>query len=100
MLQSVPYSLHNSEQIGAGIALAGRSVDLAANLVTLRIRIDERDRSRVGNLAKRIAVIRADLARRTVPPSVQSSSAIEQPGAIPLLGEMESTVSQIEALFT
>src|SRR5262249_19649307 len=78
MLHSGPHSLHNSEQIGAGISLAGRAIDLAANLVTLRIRVDERDRSRVGNLAKRIAVIRAGLARRTVPSWVQSPSGDEQ----------------------
>src|SRR5262249_7597673 len=64
------------------------------------IRIDEGDRSRVRNLAKRIAVIQAHLARRTVPSSVQSSSANEQVRAIPFLSEMESTISQIEAVFT
>src|SRR5262249_12089702 len=67
MLHGVPYSLHDTEQIGAGISLAGRAVDLAANLATLHIHINERDRSRARDLAKRIAVIRADLARKTVP---------------------------------
>src|SRR5262249_44846862 len=59
MLHGVPSPLHHTEQIGAGISLAGRAVDLAANLAALPIHIDERDRSRIRYLAKRIAVIRA-----------------------------------------
>src|SRR5215467_8881230 len=78
MLHGVPYSLHYTEQIGAGISLAGRAVDLAANLATLGIHIDERDRSRIRDLARRIALIRAELSPETVSPLIQSSSASEQ----------------------
>jgi multidrug resistance protein MdtO len=100
MLHGVPHSLHDTEQIGAGISLAGRAVDLAANLATLDIHIDEGDRSRIRDLAKRIAVIRAELARKTIPPSIQSASAGEQIRSVPLLSEIESIVSQLEAVFT
>jgi len=100
MLHGTGYARHYGEQMGAIVALVGRAVDLAANLATLSIEIEERDRKRIRNVAERIATIRADLARGTVPRPTESSGEGDTGAGVPLLSEIEKTVSLIPAVCT
>jgi multidrug resistance protein MdtO len=90
-------SLHYREQMGALVALVGRLVDIAANLTYLNLSEDARTRMR--RLAEIIAGIRADLLGGRVPPSVEFDGASEGSHTVPLLNEMERTVSLLPEAF-
>lgn len=97
-LQRSPYSPQYREQTGALIALVGRLVDIAANMIELDIKIPERARSRVSNLAGNISKIRSDLVTGVILHSGRVGTP-ERLQAVPLLGEMETAVSQIHEAF-
>jgi multidrug resistance protein MdtO len=97
-LQRSPYSPQYREQIGALIALVGRLMDIAANLIQLDIEIPEHERTRVRTLAANIGKIRSDLVAGGIP-QPDLASASESLQAFPLLGEMETAVSQIPEMF-
>jgi multidrug resistance protein MdtO len=59
------------EQMGAVVVLAGRLVDIAANLTQLGIQFASHDRQRIGALAANIAGIRADLLSGKVPGQIE-----------------------------
>ncbi len=86
------------EQMGAVVALTGRLVDLAANLPEFTAGVPESER--VGRLASHIKKIREDLTRGSVPRRLEPASDTEIPSGLPLLGEMEQTVSLIYDAFT
>src|SRR6204780_2765343 len=100
ILTSSSYARQYNEQMGAVVALVGRLVDIAANLTQLSIRISDDNRQRIGVLAARIAGIRTDLLSRRVPSPNDSKIDSEAPGGIPLLREMEKTVSLIPEAFS
>jgi multidrug resistance protein MdtO len=91
------YSSQYREQMGAAIALVSRLLDLAANLMELKIHIPDADRKRISDLAGQIAGIRTDLARGAAPQRVPRD---DPPSAIPFLREMETTVCLIPEAFT
>jgi multidrug resistance protein MdtO len=86
--------------MGAVIALVGRVVDLAASLTQLSVRISDDDRERIHALSASIAGIRVDLLSRRVPSLIEFNSESKVPGGVPLLGEMERTVSLIPQVFS
>src|SRR3984885_4661132 len=100
ILTSSSYARQYNEQMGAVVALVGRLVDVAANLTQLNIRISDDDRQRIGVLAASIPGIRTDLLSRRVPRPIDSKIDSEAPGGIPLLREMEKTVSLIPEAFS
>jgi multidrug resistance protein MdtO len=98
-LQRSGYSPHYVEQMGAVAALAGRVVDIAAGLADLSIRLSAESRERVRLLMENIAGIRADLRDGGIPrlrKSVRETNALPE---LPMLYEMERTVSLIAGVF-
>jgi multidrug resistance protein MdtO len=100
ILQRSTYSSHYVEQMGAVVALVGRLVDIAANLTYLRVRVSEDDRRRMRVLAESIASIRADLVGGRLPRPIELPSESKTSHAVPLLHEMERTVSLIPEVFS
>jgi len=94
------YSPHYAEQMGAVVALVGRLVDIAANLTQLSIHVSGDDRRRIRALAAGIAGIRADLLSRQVPRPIEFNNESEVSAGVPLLREMEKTVSLIPKVFS
>jgi multidrug resistance protein MdtO len=94
------YSPHYSEQMGAVVGLVGRLVDIAANLTQLSMQVSADDRQRIRALAASIAGIRADLLSRRAPSLIDFNNNSETSGGVPLLAEMEKTVSLIPEVFS
>ncbi len=99
-LRRSTYSEQYREQMGAVVVLAGRLVDIAANLTQLRIQVARDDRQRIRALAASIASIHADLLSGRVPGLMEFNSESEPSGGVPLLLEMERTVPLIAAVFS
>ena len=87
-------------EMGALVALTGRLVDLAANLPLFASRVAEIDRERMSRLAERIREIRGDLIRGSAPKVPEPAAESATPANLPLLGEIEQTVSLISQAFT
>ena len=100
MLHRSAYGPQAVQQMGAVLALVGRLVDLAANLAQFTSHVPDIDRDRIGKVAQSIAVIRADLFRATVPRPTQLPGEDQPAPGLPLLREIERTVSQIPEIFT
>ena len=100
MLQRSSYGPQYAQQMGAVVALVGRLVDVAANLVQFSSLVPDYDRERIRKVAKNIAEIRACLARGTVPRLTELQGEIQAPSGLPLLYEIEKTVSLIPEVFT
>ena len=98
-LQRSVYSSHYCEQMGAVLALVARLLDLAANLVDLDVKPSDLDRERMRSLAQAIARIRSDLERGVVPSRAELHMENGVQSAVPLLREMEATVSLIPDVF-
>jgi multidrug resistance protein MdtO len=98
-LQRSSYSPHYREQMGAVLAFVSRLVDIAANLAHLDLNIVDLERDRMRSLAERIAGIRIDLERGVIPRQTETHSESSAPTAVPLLREMEVTVSLIPGIF-
>jgi multidrug resistance protein MdtO len=99
--RSLRRSNHSSEysvEMGGVTALVGRLVDLAATLTQLEFEASARDQKRLRNLASVLASIRDDLVNRRIPGPLQFNTDEETPG-VPLLGEIEHTVSLIPQAF-
>jgi len=94
-LRDSTHSLAYREQLGALVALAGRLVDIAANLTYFRIQPSENDRKRLRALSQHIANLRADLLSARIPPRIEFPDSAE----VPLLREMEKTVALIPDVF-
>jgi len=94
------WSLHYREQMGGLVALVGRLVDIAANLTQIEIQPSEKARARMRELAKIIAGIRGDLVSGKVPTSIKFDGVSEVSYTVPLLSEIERTVSLIPEAFT
>jgi multidrug resistance protein MdtO len=89
-----------SAAIGSVAVLIGRLVDLAAAMIPLSSGFSAGDRSRFRGLASSLASIRQDLMNREIPARVQFSTETESTAVVPLLGEMERTVTLITEAFT
>jgi multidrug resistance protein MdtO len=98
-LQRSSYSVHYREQMGAVLALVSRLVDLAGNLVHLDLKVPDVERDRMRNLAQTIAGIRADLEHGVALRQTELHSENETQSAVPLLREIETTVSLIPEVF-
>ena len=98
-LQRANYPAQRQQQMGAVVALTGRLVDLAANLAQFSPGRAGSDCRRLGAIAERIAVIRTALAKHAVP-QLPELPADDQTPCLPLVREIEGTVSLITAVFT
>lgn len=94
------YSQQYREQMGAVVALVGRLVDIAASMMQLGIQVAGDDRQRIRALAASLARIRAALpsGRVSILPELQYKSEASE--TVPLLREMETTVSLIPEAFS
>jgi multidrug resistance protein MdtO len=95
-LERSGYSENYREQMGAVLALVGRLVDTSANL--LDVTASERDRERMLCLAQKIAGSRAHLERGAPLPQQADNERADQ-SSVPLLREMETTVSLLADVF-
>src|ERR1700751_929011 len=92
------YSSEYSVEMGGLTALVGRLVDLAATLTHLQFEASGSDQKRLRNLASALANIRNELLNRRIPGSLQFNTD-EEPAGVPLLREIEHTVSLIPQAF-
>jgi multidrug resistance protein MdtO len=99
-LRGSSYPRDYTEQMGAVVALVGRLVDIAANLTHLNVQASPDDRQRIRTLVANIAGLRADLLNQTIPSLAELTSESEALGSVPLLREMEKTVSLIPEVFS
>jgi multidrug resistance protein MdtO len=88
-----------SATIGSVAVLIGRLVDLAATLTPLSFEFSANDRMRFRGLASSLASIRRDLMNRKIPAWVQFNTGTESTAVVPLLGEMERTVTLMTDVF-
>ena len=98
-LRRAGYEPQYAQRMGAVVALTGRLVDLAANLPHFTSRVPETDRERLGRVVNRIREIREDLTKGSIPQTRGSAGEGKIPATLPLLGEMERTVSLIVQAF-
>jgi len=100
ILSRASYSPQYGERMAAIVALTGRLVDLAANLAHFEIHIpDEKDRKQVARIAESVASIRNDLLKGKIPNPITFDSDVDIVHGVPLLREMQVTVSQISEVF-
>jgi multidrug resistance protein MdtO len=85
-------------EMGGVIAIVGRLVDLAATLTELRFEVSASDQKRLRILAAALANIRNELLNRRIPTQLQFNTE-DEPAGVPMLHEMERTVSLIPQAF-
>ena len=88
---------HRKQQMGALVALVGRLVDITANLSEFSGRVPDDHRDRIRNAARNINEIRVALTSREIP---RRLGRPDVPPSLPLLGEVEKTLSLIHDVFT
>ena len=98
-IQRSGYSPPYAEQMSVVVALVGNLVDVAASLVSLDVRVSDEDRSRIQTLAQNIAGLRADLQGGRIPRLSQLPVAADASQSMPLLPQMEKSVSLIAEVF-
>ena len=89
-----------AQEMGAVVALAGRLVDLSANLPQFVFRVADTDHVRVGKIANLIARIRLDLINGSVPSGAGPGDEIDAWPGLPLFGEIEKTALLIPEAFS
>ena len=94
------YSAQYAERMGAVVASVGRLVDIAANLTFFSDQISTDERSRLQHLCQNITSIRDALLGGGVPHLVEPYLEERSRARIPLLQEMERTVSLTFEAFT
>lgn len=97
-LQRSSHSPQYVEQMGAVVVQVGRLVDLTANLTQLSPTVSDDDRKCLRNLEENIARVR----ERLLDTKISQAENIEPHASatLPLLQEMEKTVSLIDGIFT
>jgi multidrug resistance protein MdtO len=95
MLRRSNHSHQYSERMGTVAVLVRRLIDLAAALSQLSFKPSANDQLRFRNLASSVVSVRNDLINRRSPELVRFSREKESAGAVPLLAEMEDTVTLI-----
>jgi len=99
LLRRSNHSHHYCERMGAVAVLVRRLIDLAAALSELSFKPSANDQLRFRNLASSVASIRNNLINRQSLEPVRFNREQESASAVPLLAEMEDTVTLIsEAL--
>ena len=98
ILRRSDFPLQYSIELGGVTALVGRLVDLAASLTELRFEPSAGDQERFRNLASALASIRNELMNRRIPGPLHFDTG-EEPASVPLLREIEHTVSLIPQAF-
>lgn len=101
ILERSTYSPQYAERMSAIVALTGRLVDLTASLAYLDIHLsDEESRKPIRDLAASIAIIRTDLLNGKIPSPIAFESKAYTERSVPLLVEIQRTVSQISEVFS
>jgi multidrug resistance protein MdtO len=98
ILRRSDYSPQYSANMAAVAALAGRLIDLAATLGQLRVEPSASDQRRFRKLASVLASICNNLMNREIPRPVEFGTD-EESSDVPLLSEMEYTVTLIPQAF-
>lgn len=98
LLKRSAASMSYGEKMGAVVALVGRMVDITANLMHLSPQFSQDDRKRIRTLTGNLAIIRGELMAERAPAPIRSADRLGF--ALPLLGELEKTVSMIPEVFT
>jgi len=93
------YSPEYSAEMGGVTVLVGRLVDLAAALTELSFNPSTSDQMRLRHLAASVAIIRDGLLKRRTPGPVQLDNDGQSASLVPLLAEMEHTVTLIPQAF-
>ena len=99
ILRRSGYSPQYSVEMSGVAALVGRLVDVAASLTQLRFELSVSDQRRLRNLASAVTSFGDDLMNRRIPGPVQFSTDNESAAYVPLLNEMERTVTLIPQAF-
>lgn len=99
-LQRSDYSPQYAEQMGAVLAFTGRLVDIAASLTYFSHPISDQDRTRLRRLSANIDSTIDALLNKRIPQLTDPENEQEAAASIPLLREMEHTVSLIAEVFT
>jgi multidrug resistance protein MdtO len=99
VLRRSDYSPHYRAQMSGVVALVGRLVDIAATLTQLRFEPSGTDQKQLRNLTATLASTRADLMNRRIPNSIQFDPSDEPSRGVPLVREMEKTVTLIPQVF-
>jgi multidrug resistance protein MdtO len=99
-LRNSNYPRQYLEQMGAVVALVGRQVDIAASLMHIGTHVSTDDRQRFLSLVRSISTIRVDLLSGRVPSAISMNDWHESLSGVPLLREMEKTVSLIPEAFS
>jgi multidrug resistance protein MdtO len=98
-LRRSDYSSQYCVQMSAVVALVGSLVDVTATVTQLKVGPSDTDRTRLRNLAAAVGSIGADLLDRRIPRPVQFSTSDWPAAGMPLLREMENTVTLIPQTF-
>jgi multidrug resistance protein MdtO len=99
MLQRSNYEPQHEQEMAAVVAIVGRLVDIAANLAQFSSRVSDDDRKRIRILVRNLAEIRTSLTRGTVPRLTEPPGEGGTLAGLPLLREIEKTVSLIPEVF-
>jgi multidrug resistance protein MdtO len=94
------YSPEITQEMGAVVSLVGRLVDIAANLTHFSPQQSNPDSHRLIQLADRIDSLVEDLLNRRTPQPLELPPGAETSGTVPLLLEMERTVSLIGSVLS
>jgi multidrug resistance protein MdtO len=94
-LRRSDYSPQYSVEMGGVAALVGRLVDLAANLTHFSLELSASDQGRFRNLALAVTSIRDDLMKERIPNPIQINQDGQPANHVPLLSELEQTVTLI-----
>jgi len=98
-LQRSDYSPQYAEQMGAVVAFTGRLVDIAASLTYFSHPISDEDRKRLLRLSENIDATIDALLNKRIPQLIPTRDEQTATETIPLLREMERTVSLIAEVF-
>ena len=100
ILQRSGGDAHRRQQMGALVALVGRLVDIAANLSEFSGRVADDDRDRARYAARNVDEIRVTLTSGAIPRVINTPVEGDALPCLPLLREIEKTVSLIHDVFT
>ena len=98
-LRRSDYSTHYRAQMGGVVSVAGRLVDIAETLTQLHFAPSRTAQKQWQELAARIASIRTDLVERRIPEPIHFEFDDELIRGVPLLREMQETVTLIPQIF-
>ncbi len=100
ILQRSGLAARRQQHTGALVGLVGRLVDIAANLSQFSSRVADADGERVRGDLQNIAGIRATLSGAAVLGTIKAVIEGEEPPSLPLLAELETTLSLIHNIST